>query len=1274
MSGYQSILNNSIIADTLDADYAPKIHFHTVSDITDFSAIFDATFAGKSSTQLSDTANIVYESEFSDRFDTEFKLAYSTDLADTGNIVYTVDFASLFDTNLSLKTTDSLVEGAFNKYYDDALARSALSAGVGISYNQSTGVITNSTVSDVSGNTTAIAQNTSDIAANLDLITANATDINANSVTILALQTDLDGFPDTLKGLTANEIAQIANINALTISNTQWGYVAGLNQALSTSSSVSFAGLTVGTLDGFVKATSGSIGVSVIDIGDVVGGSQVAVNTSNIASNSGLISTNAANISSNSGSVASNTTAIGVNTADISTNQTNISTNSSGIASNTTAIGVNTADITSLQSTTVSNTSNITANTTAIGVNTADISTNQTNIAGNSSGIASNTTAIGVNTADISTNQTNISSNAGNITSNTTAIGVNTADISTNTSSISSNTSAIAALDTDDVAEAKNLYHTTARVESVITSKLGVADWICDLNSSGKIPHSRLPDLSITHVYTAASELAMLSLSVDQGDVVVRTDEQKNYIHNGGSSGDMTDFTELLTPTDTVLSVNGDTGVVVLDSGDIAESVNLYFTNARARLAISGGSGINYDNGTGVITCTIPDLTTSVNNNTTNISTNSSGISTNASSIASNTSSISTNSSDIGVLQTDVTANASSIASNTTNISTNSTDISTLQTDVTANASSIASNTTNISTNSTDIGVLQTDVTANASSIASNTSSISTNSTDISTLQTDVTTNASSIASNTSSISTNSTDIASNTTNISTILGWNTNNISEGSGNLYFTTARARSSISGGAGISYNSSTGVIEATGGGGGTVDSIIGTVNQVIANSSVGDITLSLPQSIATSSTVQFGKVNVNASSHANIDLRVQGAAQISDGNGYAVETGYMANGSLTLGGRNTNYGGGSGWNGSTAQILLECKDNTEIMVHDSGARLASLMAYTGASNLLTIGRNAGWGTSNCKFDGKVILNLSTFDPPTTGTYGNSGMSIVLQTGSSSSYASGIGMQNTSIQYTARGDHYFYSQNNQVFSIGSSGDIACGGSVSCKRNVVNTNTTPVYNSGGYSDSELMYIGYNGDAWNGNGNTYTTGGNVKLKAQDLIWAGGTRVYGSEVYLESGRSPFANKVAGKLLLKTNNTTRLTVESDGIVRVGSNFWANNVSEGYLTYTTNYSGALLAINTTSYYIRSGKACSVVLKGWKGTIAYNNAIIVNLPFTSANIGEQEHVCWCINNSVTNWSRAIILSGSATVHIYFNTGSYFTAGTYGGFEEISFTYLMA
>lgn len=64
--------------------------------------------------------------------------------------------------------------------------------------------------------------------------------------------------------------------------------------------------------------------------------------------------------------------------------------------------------------------------------------------------------------------------------------------------------------------------------------------------------------------------------------------------------------------TDAVVSVNGYTGAVSLTTSDISEGTNQYFTTSRARQSVSAGTGISYDNSTGVITNSAPDQTVSL--------------------------------------------------------------------------------------------------------------------------------------------------------------------------------------------------------------------------------------------------------------------------------------------------------------------------------------------------------------------------------------------------------------------------------------------------------------------------------------------------------------------------------------------------------------------------------------------------------------------------------------------------------------------------------------
>ena len=59
--------------------------------------------------------------------------------------------------------------------------------------------------------------------------------------------------------------------------------------------------------------------------------------------------------------------------------------------------------------------------------------------------------------------------------------------------------------------------------------------------------------------------------------------------------------------SNTVTSVNGQTGAVSLTTTNIAEGTNQYFTDARARAALSAGTGISYSSSTGVVTNAAPD-------------------------------------------------------------------------------------------------------------------------------------------------------------------------------------------------------------------------------------------------------------------------------------------------------------------------------------------------------------------------------------------------------------------------------------------------------------------------------------------------------------------------------------------------------------------------------------------------------------------------------------------------------------------------------------------
>lgn len=102
------------------------------------------------------------------------------------------------------------------------------------------------------------------------------------------------------------------------------------------------------------------------------------------------------------------------------------------------------------------------------------------------------------------------------------------------------------------------------------------------VGADGKIDGSLMPSIAITDVFEEASQTAMLALSTaNVGDVCIRSDINKTFILKQAPYSTLANWIELKTPTDTVLSVNGQTGAITLTTANIAEGTNLYWTEAR---------------------------------------------------------------------------------------------------------------------------------------------------------------------------------------------------------------------------------------------------------------------------------------------------------------------------------------------------------------------------------------------------------------------------------------------------------------------------------------------------------------------------------------------------------------------------------------------------------------------------------------------------------------------------------------------------------------------
>jgi hypothetical protein len=143
---------------------------------------------------------------------------------------------------------------------------------------------------------------------------------------------------------------------------------------------------------------------------------------------------------------------------------------------------------------------------------------------------------------------------------------------------------------------------------------LGVAT----LDAGGKVPQSQIPlmgDLNYQGTWNATTNTPTLTSSVGTKGYYYVVDVAGSTNLNGITDWQIGDWAifngtvwQKVDNTDAVTSVNGQVGTVVLTTTNIAEGTNLYYTDARARAAISAGTGISYNSTTGVITNASPSL------------------------------------------------------------------------------------------------------------------------------------------------------------------------------------------------------------------------------------------------------------------------------------------------------------------------------------------------------------------------------------------------------------------------------------------------------------------------------------------------------------------------------------------------------------------------------------------------------------------------------------------------------------------------------------------
>ena len=110
----------------------------------------------------------------------------------------------------------------------------------------------------------------------------------------------------------------------------------------------------------------------------------------------------------------------------------------------------------------------------------------------------------------------------------------------------------------------------TALNAKVNSSLVGVPNGVASLGSNGLIPTAQIPPISFTSVQVLANEAEMLALTgAIQGSMVVRTDNNRNYVLAALPSSTLGNWVQLVSTGSNVQSVNGKIGTIILTASDL---------------------------------------------------------------------------------------------------------------------------------------------------------------------------------------------------------------------------------------------------------------------------------------------------------------------------------------------------------------------------------------------------------------------------------------------------------------------------------------------------------------------------------------------------------------------------------------------------------------------------------------------------------------------------------------------------------------------------------
>ena len=154
---------------------------------------------------------------------------------------------------------------------------------------------------------------------------------------------------------------------------------------------------------------------------------------------------------------------------------------------------------------------------------------------------------------------------------------------------------------TSNVTEGTNLYYTTARTNTDFDTRLATK------TTSNVTEGTNLYYTSTranTDFDTRLSTKTTTNLT--EGSNLYYTNTRARNAISVTGSGSYNASTGVITVTGGVTSVNTKVGDVTLNTTDISEGTNQYYTDTRARTAISATGNLNYNSGTGVMSYTEP--------------------------------------------------------------------------------------------------------------------------------------------------------------------------------------------------------------------------------------------------------------------------------------------------------------------------------------------------------------------------------------------------------------------------------------------------------------------------------------------------------------------------------------------------------------------------------------------------------------------------------------------------------------------------------------------